>query len=180
MLPLTVHRYGNPDAPAVVLLHGLTDSGTTWPDLVAHWGDAWDVHAPDLRGHGSSPRFTDDELGRAPEVMLADVLGLLDQQPRPVALVGHSLGSLLSSRFAARYPAQVSHLVMVSPPIYPMLAEVSNRLERAQLDQMLDLSRSLAHGDRRSGTSGRCGERAVETRPSDECLGRPVWRIQKP
>ena len=55
----------------------------------------------------------------------------------PFTLVGHSLGSLLSSRFAARYPAQVSHLVMVSPPIYPMLAEVSNRLERAQLSAYL-------------------------------------------
>src|SRR5450631_176614 len=30
---------------------------------------------PDLRGHGQSPRFTEDQLATAPEVLLADVLG---------------------------------------------------------------------------------------------------------
>ncbi len=112
---LAVHRYGRPDRPTVLLLHGLTDAGTTWPDLIAHWGDAWDVHAPDLRGHGRSPRFCDDELGRAPEVMLADVLDLLDAQPGPVALVGHSLGGLLALRAALARPQQVSALVLEDP-----------------------------------------------------------------
>lgn len=115
MRTLTIHRHGNPDAPTVVLVHGLTDAGTTWPDLVAHWGDTWDVLAPDLRGHGRSPRFTDDELGRAPEVLLADVLDLLDEQPRPVALVGHSLGGLLSLRAALARPEKVSALVVEDP-----------------------------------------------------------------
>jgi pimeloyl-ACP methyl ester carboxylesterase len=61
-------RFGDPDAPTVVLLHGLTEAGTAWPDLVAHWGDAWNVLAPDLRGHGQSSRFTAGELAQAPEV----------------------------------------------------------------------------------------------------------------
>ncbi len=113
--PLAVHRYGRPGRPRVVLLHGLTDAGTTWPDLVRHWDDDWDVIAPDLRGHGRSPRFTDDELDRAPDVMLADVLDLLDAQPAPVVLVGHSLGGLLALRAALERPDAVRALVLEDP-----------------------------------------------------------------
>lgn len=113
--PLTVHRSGSPDAPPVVLVHGLTDAGTTWPDLLAHWGDRWDVHAVDLRGHGRSPRFTDEQLADAPDVMLADLLAVLDVLAAPVALVGHSLGGLLSLRAALARPDQVWAVVLEDP-----------------------------------------------------------------
>ena len=113
--PLVVHRYGDPGAPVVVLVHGLTEAGTTWPDLVGHWGDAWDVHAPDLRGHGASPRFSADELADTTAAMLRDLLALLDEIARPVALVGHSLGGLLSLRATLARPTQVWALVLEDP-----------------------------------------------------------------
>ncbi|MBO3103915.1 alpha/beta fold hydrolase [Cellulomonas fengjieae] len=112
---ITVHRYGNPDALPVVLVHGLTDAGTAWPDLVQHWGDRWDVHAPDLRGHGLSPRFTDDELAAASAVLLADIVALVDALPEPVALVGHSLGGVLALRAALARPGKVRALVLEDP-----------------------------------------------------------------
>ena len=115
VLPLAVHRYGDPDAPTVVLLHGLTEAGTAWPDLVAHWGDAWNVLAPDLRGHGQSPRFTEGELANAPEVMLADVVQILDGQPDRVVLVGHSLGGLFALRAAVARPDRVVALILEDP-----------------------------------------------------------------
>lgn len=115
MTSLTIHRSGNPDAPTVVLVHGLTDSGTTWPDLLTHWGDRWDVLSPDLRGHGLSPRFTPDELRTAPDVLTADVVALLDEQPGPVVLVGHSLGGYLSVRATLARPEKVRALVVEDP-----------------------------------------------------------------
>ena len=113
--PVTVHRFGNTDAPPVVLVHGLTEAGTAWPDLVEHWGDRWDVHAPDLRGHGSSPRFTADEIADAADVLLDDVVALVDALAEPVALVGHSLGGLLALRAALARPASVWALVLEDP-----------------------------------------------------------------
>ena len=112
---LTVHRSGDPDAPTVVLLHGVTDSGTTWPDLLAHWGDRYDVHAPDLRGHGTSPRFTPAQMAYAPEVLVAAVVALLDALPGPVALVGHSLGGVTALRTALVRPEKVRALVVEDP-----------------------------------------------------------------
>jgi len=115
MMPLTIHRYGNPNARTAVLVHGLTEAGTTWPDLVVHWADDWHVLAPDLRGHGQSPRFTQDELATAPEVQLADIIAVLDAQPEPVVLVGHSLGGLLALRAAIARPDRVWALVLEDP-----------------------------------------------------------------
>jgi pimeloyl-ACP methyl ester carboxylesterase len=113
--PLTIHRYGDPDAAPVVLVHGLTEAGTAWPDLVRHWGDRWDVHAPDLRGHGHSPRLTEGELANASAVLLRDVVAIVDALDAPVALVGHSLGGLLALRTALACPEKVWALVLEDP-----------------------------------------------------------------
>ncbi len=71
--------------------------------------------APDLRGHGQSPRFTEAELAQAPEVMLADVVQILDGQSDRVVLIGHSLGGLLALRAAAARPDQVVALILEDP-----------------------------------------------------------------
>jgi len=120
-----------------VLLHGLTEAGTAWPDLVGHWGDDWHVLAPDLRGHGQSPRFTEDELDTAPEVLLADVVTLLDAQPEPVALVGHSLGGLLALRAAIARPDRVWALVL-EDPAQPTAGRTSDPALVAEIEDFLD------------------------------------------
>ncbi len=125
---IVVHRYGSvrAGAPVAVLLHGLTEAGTAWPDLVEHWGDAFRILAPDLRGHGDSPRFTPDQLPRTSEVMLSDVVALLDRQPEPVVLLGHSLGGNLALHAALARPDRVRALVLedpASPPPTPAEAK---------------------------------------------------------
>jgi pimeloyl-ACP methyl ester carboxylesterase len=111
---LVVHEFGDRSAPSVLLLHGLTESGRTWPDAVERWHRNLHLFAADLRGHGDSPRFSNAQLDDAPGVLLADVLRVLGSIPSPVAIVGHSLGGLLALRAAAQHDG-ISGLVLEDP-----------------------------------------------------------------
>ena len=48
--------WGNPDAPPVLLLHGLQDSAALWGTFAESMCDDFHVIALDHRGHGDSPR----------------------------------------------------------------------------------------------------------------------------
>ena len=144
---LVIHRFGTPGAPVAVLLHGLTEAGTTWPDLVARWGDRWELLGVDLRGHGESPRFTAGELTHAPEVMHADAVHVLDLQASPVVLMGHSLGGLVALWAALDRPDAVRALVL-EDPAQPVAGRVPYpefvRSNEEFLDEMTDPARRVA------------------------------------
>ena len=144
---LAIHRFGTPGAPVAVLLHGLTEAGTTWPDLVARWGDRWELLGVDLRGHGESPRFTAGELTHAPEVMHADAVHVLDLQASPVVLIGHSLGGLVALWAALDRPDAVRALVL-EDPAQPVAGRTPNpafvKPNEEFLDEMTDPERRAA------------------------------------
>ncbi|OWQ85623.1 alpha/beta hydrolase [Roseateles aquatilis] len=108
--------------PCVVFIHGALNDHSVWTLLAryfAHHGRA--VLAVDLPGHGRSagPALSDVEsLGG----WINDVLdaagvsaGASAEAPAEasVALVGHSMGSLIALEAAARRPARVARLAMV-------------------------------------------------------------------
>lgn len=100
---LALHRWGRGRRRAL-LVHGLTSSGATWWRLAEALADHdVSVRAPDLRGHGSSPR-----AGRyAVADHAADVGALGDEWD---LVVGHSLGAAIALQLAveaARPPAQM-------------------------------------------------------------------------
>lgn len=110
-----VHEFGNPSAPPLVLVHGLTDDGTCWPDAVARWGSGYRILTVDQRGHGQSPRFTEEQVERAPEVMRDDLASVLRGLDEPAFVVGHSLGGFIAARVARAFPELVRALVLEDP-----------------------------------------------------------------
>jgi pimeloyl-ACP methyl ester carboxylesterase len=116
---LVVHEYGDPEAPVLVLLHGITDSGQCWTDLVERLGSAYRIVAPDALGHGASDRFTDEELASEEpmEQMYAATADLLREVAPSggVLLVGHSMGGGLAGALAAREPDLVRAVVLEDP-----------------------------------------------------------------
>lgn len=122
-LPLRVHEYGSPGAPDLVLLHGITDAGTTWPDAVDRWEESWHVLGVDQRGHGESPPFHETQLTRIPRVLLADAVRALEAARelsggRAAVVVGHSLGGRVALAAARARPELVRALVLEDPALY--------------------------------------------------------------
>jgi alpha-beta hydrolase superfamily lysophospholipase len=108
-------------APAAVsaLVHGYGDHGVrhTWfgEDMAVR---GYGVYAYDLRGHGQSSG-TRGQIKRFDDY-LDDTALFLDEvrrrQPgKPVALLGHSLGGLICTRFAQERPCDVRALILSSP-----------------------------------------------------------------
>lgn len=122
--PPTLHRFGrgDPEAPTLFLLHGLTDSGRCWPNAVDRWSADYRVITWDARGHGESERFTRDELDRGTgETHLDDLVEVLEQLAgdgvtRPV-LVGHSMGGGTAAALAGTRPDLVQAVVLEDPAL---------------------------------------------------------------
>lgn len=89
--------------PDIVLLHGITESRSSWDPLRAALEERGRVIAVDLRGHGQSEQTGSYGLGE----LAADVKAVCDEvgAERPT-LVGHSLGGIVASAYAASYPTQ--------------------------------------------------------------------------
>lgn len=120
--------------PDVLLLHGIASSSVTFENLFPLLTPRHRVWAMDLLGFGESPsplsaRFTLDEHVDA-------VRTSVDRTPirKPFTLVGHSLGALISLRFAARFPNYVRHVVVVAPPVYLPGDLVTDPVKKLRMD----------------------------------------------
>jgi lipase len=129
---LHVHEWGDPDAPALVCLHGVTAHGERFKQLAEErWAARFRVVAPDLRGHGRSgwdPPWTFsthvDDL-----VETIDALGL-----ERAHWVGHSFGGRLVLELAARRPERIGRAVLLDPAfdLLPHVAAFMAEVESAE------------------------------------------------
>lgn len=112
---LNTSTWGDPSAArTAVLIHGVTSSAASWvrvgPALAA-WG--YYVVAPELRGHGESPKADghyslDEMVGDLPEsVPLA-----------PTLLLGHSFGGVMAILATQRGLLNPSYLALEDPVLH--------------------------------------------------------------
>ena len=88
-LPLHIVTQGDPSHPPIVMLHGFSMSHAVFVPLMAALADRYHVVAPDLRGHGLSPKPQDGYADSA--TWAEDVARILAPLDRPV-LLGWSMG----------------------------------------------------------------------------------------
>src|SRR2546430_5842495 len=91
------------DGPAVTLLHGFTQSGRSWRELISRMPEGWQWIVPDLRGHGE----TRVRLGAtcSMDACTDDLLALWDELGVERSHVaGYSMGGRLALHVAALAP----------------------------------------------------------------------------
>ena len=112
---LSWSEWGDPDAPVVVCVHGLTRTGRDFDTLAEALSDRARVVAPDLPGRGGS-EWLHDPAAYAPATYLQALSHLLAAlgatAGRPVAWVGTSLGGILGMLVAASEGQPISRLVL--------------------------------------------------------------------
>ncbi len=111
-LTINYEQWGDPDSPAVVLLHGFTSDLRMWAGQVEAFAAYYRVVAPDLRGHGRTDA-PEDLAEYTMERYCDDLVALLDALSIDVcALVGCSFGGMIAVHFATEHPERLAALVL--------------------------------------------------------------------
>jgi 2-succinyl-6-hydroxy-2,4-cyclohexadiene-1-carboxylate synthase len=115
-------------APALILLHGFTNTGASWDGVTAALGETYRPLAPDIRGHGAAAATAPVTL----EGVIDDVAGVTDG---PFALVGYSMGGRIALHVALAHRPRISRLVLIGAS--PGLADPDERAQRRAADEAL-------------------------------------------
>ena len=108
------------EGPAVILLHDLFLTSSTWDQVVTHLREDFRVIAPDFPGFGQSEKPPPSRFPYGFSSLtetIADLYAGLDLGR--AALVGHGLGGAIALRLAAKHPELVSKLVLIDTLCYP-------------------------------------------------------------
>ncbi|MEU4833514.1 alpha/beta hydrolase, partial [Streptosporangium sp. NPDC023615] len=133
-----------PPSPALLLLHGFTDSAACWEPVVPALAGYGGIIATDARGHGGSglPEGpVGPERHAADQALVLDDLGVTE----PVVVIGHSMGALTAITLAATRPELVAALVLEDPPPHGMGAGPRGVPDWLAALRALDLAGRVAH-----------------------------------
>ena len=104
--------WGNADAPAMLMVHGVHDHCHSWDWLAPAFADRYHIVAPDLRGHGDSEWTRGSAYTHLEYVQ--DIAQLVRQQKlEPVTLVAHSMGGTIAAIYAGIYPEAIERIVII-------------------------------------------------------------------
>ena len=160
-------RAGDPTAKrALVMIHGLASNGSRWRELADNAirnNDlpGWKILAPDLRGHGGSPR-----RGRIDSTQwIADFHQMLRQEQVETCVVGgHCMGANLAVRIACQARPGLAGLILIEPMVPQAWAGIAARFGRFRF--ILPLLAGLARAINRLGI-GRKSFPALDLKQSD-------------
>jgi pimeloyl-ACP methyl ester carboxylesterase len=105
---------GRTAKPSVIMVHGGFCGGWAFDAFRRPFEAAgYACLTPDLRGHGADDRGV---AGVSMTDFAGDIAALVDAQPEPPVLIGHSMGGLVAMMAAAKAPVRALVLLAPSPP----------------------------------------------------------------
>lgn len=115
MAYMVVEPTANPKGKTVMLLHGKNFNGAYWGQTAkALSQQGYRVIIPDQVGFGKSTK--PEHLQYSFQLLARNIKALLDSlNVQKVAVLGHSMGGMLATRFALMYPETTEKLALVNP-----------------------------------------------------------------
>lgn len=118
----TVVDAGTVGKPDVVLIPGLSSSRAVWDAEAAKLGPNFRLHLLQVDGFAGLPAGVNAGSTELLPALVGELHGYLAAGGMHPVVMGHSLGGLLALMLAAKYPADVSKLVIVDAlPFYGLL-----------------------------------------------------------
>ena len=113
-----MERNDEADAPRILFLHGIPDTGRVWYGVISHLSAQYHCRAPDLPGFGSRPPLAQlaslEDLAEAVDAMTTDLPAY-----EPVTLAVHNIGGLFGLAWATTRPERVNRLIILNTSIFP-------------------------------------------------------------
>ncbi len=119
----------------VVCIPGLTRNARDFEDVAPHLADRYRVICVELRGRGLS-EYAKDPMTYVPQTYVRDIIALLDAVGvKRVAIIGTSLGGIISMLLATVVPARLLGVVIndIGPELDPVgLARIGSYVGRTK------------------------------------------------
>ena len=126
---------GDPQQPALLLLHGFPQTHVLWRRVAQQLGARYFLVMPDLRGYGDSFKPTDEaeQAQMSKRAMAQDVVQLMQSLGHErFFLCGHDRGGRVSHRLALDHPQRVRKLAVLDiAPTLDMYASTDMDFARA-------------------------------------------------
>lgn len=171
-----VRDWGDPQRPALLVLHGLGAHAHTWDHVAEALADRYRVIVPDLRGHGRSGWTASYTW----QLLLEDALSLIAALGVPqVALCGHSMGGRVAYMLASRHPGRVARMVIAeAAPLDPPAEDRSGPPPPLAIERYATVAEARAEACRRQPYADRAAlghEVTYGLRLGED--GRWTWRM---
>src|ERR1700681_1082589 len=108
---VTLHYLTAGHGPAVILLHGYTQTSRMWRPIIPQLAQKFTVIAPDLPGIGDSSIPKDGLDMKMAAIRIHALAKMLHVDKARV--VGHDIGLMVAYAYAAQFPAETEKLVVL-------------------------------------------------------------------
>lgn len=125
----TIHYRVQGKGPALVLIHGFTESSAIWDDFTGELADTFQVITPDLPGHGQSECIGEVHTMLEMAAMVRELLDHL--KVKCCVMIGHSMGGYVALSFGRQYAQMLVGLGLFHSTALADSPEASQNRKRA-------------------------------------------------